>query len=535
MFIYMTLDNYDKLPYGIVYVHINKHNGKAYVGQTRQDPARRFKNESNGISSYASCKAFYRALKKYSWDGFETSILASAKTQIDLNWLEEYFINYYSALLPNGYNSVLQTPERVIFTQEVRDKISAANKRPTGKPAWNAFRIEMVEGRPHKKCGLCKRLLPTSNFSEIRKRRGVVLEQPKLNPRCRECNNAYSSKYVKYTRLTQEEKRTRLDAKNARISATISAKFKKDPEYKKKLRDAIKKSLVAVPVDSDKTTLVFDAGIEATAAGYQNTPIKKSIDSGKPYKGYVWKRMPDLEQDMASALGVSGINVLKSVAISDYKLDLKDPQLRGKMVIWKHEWLNRRKQVLNFLKPKLGLSTTIGARKCEFRPVDWTTARDFCEANHIQGAPQHSKLSLGAFYNNELVGLATFSSHHRNSNEIVLSRLCFKDDISVAGALSKFSKIATKHFNTAIYTWVHKTLSDGQSYVKAGWEVVNVLAPDYFYVSSQDGSVVSKQSRQKRLVNTPAGMTELEHATKDGFKRVYDCGKIKLVYSGNKY
>lgn len=199
--------------------------------------------------------------------------------------------------------------------------------------------------------------------------------------------------------------------------------------------------------------------------------------------------------------------------------------------IWEHEWRNRKNQVLNFIKPKLKLCQAIGARKCEFKSIDWPIAKAFCEDNHIQGAPQHSVLSIGAFHNNELLGLATFSKHHRNSKDIVLSRLCFKDGWVVPGALSKISSMAVRYFKHDIYTWVHKTLSDGKSYEKAGWSYVSELAPDYFYITKNGSKIVPKQARQKRVVNTPESMTELQHATEDELIRVYDCGKIKLKYT----
>jgi hypothetical protein len=198
--------------------------------------------------------------------------------------------------------------------------------------------------------------------------------------------------------------------------------------------------------------------------------------------------------------------------------------------IWDYEWRDRKKQVLNFLNPKLGLCKSIGARKCDFRPVGRSTAKQFCEDNHIQGAPAHSIYSLGIFYNNTLVGLATFSKHHRNSKDVVLSRLCFTDGIVVAGGLSKLSKIASQHFEQDIITWVHKTLSTGASYTKAGWEVVGELGPDYFYITQNGSKVIPKQSRTKKAAKTPENMTELQHAELDGLIRVYDCGKIRLVY-----
>ena len=79
-------------------------------------------------------------------------------------------------------------------------------------------------------------------------------------------------------------------------------------------------------------------------------------------------------------------------------------------------------------------------------------------------------------------------------------------------------------------TWVDLRFSDGSNWVKCGWEIVNKSKPDYFYYNSKNGKIVSKQSRQKRLVGTPTNVTEHEHALEEKLYRVYDCGKIKLKY-----
>jgi hypothetical protein len=201
--------------------------------------------------------------------------------------------------------------------------------------------------------------------------------------------------------------------------------------------------------------------------------------------------------------------------------------------IWEHEWLERKEQVLNFIKPKLGLSTKIGARKCNFKEISKKDAMEFCEKNHIQGGDKRSMLQIGAYYNDELVCVTTFAYHHRNNREIVLSRMCSKDGITVVGALSKMSRLALDKIGIPIYTWVHKTLSNGNSYIKSGWEVDSNVIPDYFYYNTRTKEVCSKQSRKKSRVKTPSNMTEAEHAELDNLVRIWDCGKIKLRYNGS--
>lgn len=77
-------------------------------------------------------------------------------------------------------------------------------------------------------------------------------------------------------------------------------------------------------------------------------------------------------------------------------------------------------------------------------------------------------------------------------------------------------------------SWADLRWSDGNGYIEAGWSIEDIIKPDYFYTNGT--KTFSKQSRAKKRQNTPAGMTEYEHAKKDGLYRVYDCGKIRFSY-----
>ena len=198
--------------------------------------------------------------------------------------------------------------------------------------------------------------------------------------------------------------------------------------------------------------------------------------------------------------------------------------------IFENEWVNRQSQVKSFLKSKLGKNSRyLYARKTEVREVPAVEAKRFLNEFHIQGACNF-KTALGLYNNNELVALLTVGLHHRNNIEWVLSRFVCREGVTVVGGLSKLTKVAVNKFGS-LSTWVDLRWSNGKSWISLGWELVNVLPPDYFYINTQDTRVItSKQSRKKSSVGTPEGMTELEHAKLDGFSRVWDCGKLKLVY-----
>lgn len=84
-----------------IYKHTNKINGKIYIGQTKQEPSRRWRN-GNG---YQKCPSFWRAIEKYGWDNFNHEILEIGSNQEWANERESYWISYYDSINEElGYN-----------------------------------------------------------------------------------------------------------------------------------------------------------------------------------------------------------------------------------------------------------------------------------------------------------------------------------------------------------------------------------------------------------------------------------------------
>jgi hypothetical protein len=197
--------------------------------------------------------------------------------------------------------------------------------------------------------------------------------------------------------------------------------------------------------------------------------------------------------------------------------------------IWEHWWQHRKEQVKIFITSALGKNRTVYGRKCKISEVSLTAGQDFLDRTHILGSSSRSFKAIGLLLNEELIGVATFSIHHRNNKELVLDRFACKEGITIVGGLSRISKFASSLFKKDLTSWADKSISEGNGYLKAGWIKEEVLPPDYFYYKNGKG-YVSKQSRQKRLVGTPRGMTEAEHAKLDGLHRIWDVGKIRFRY-----
>ena len=123
----------------LIYIITNDINDKVYIGQTTKSLEARIANHHNSFVSGAHTH-IYNAMRKYGWDKFHFAVLATAKTQEELDALEaEYIIKYDS--IRNGYNmipggrvnpmdsSIVKAKHKqVMQTEAVRSKISKTMK-----------------------------------------------------------------------------------------------------------------------------------------------------------------------------------------------------------------------------------------------------------------------------------------------------------------------------------------------------------------------------------------------------------------------
>lgn len=204
--------------------------------------------------------------------------------------------------------------------------------------------------------------------------------------------------------------------------------------------------------------------------------------------------------------------------------------------IWQHEWEERKEQVKSFLlsaihKNKLFLNPRDCDIKWSSEKEDIIVVHDFLEKYHIQGAVSTTKFAILTKHKEKLVAVATFAKHHRGKDIWTLSRFCSKTNYTIRGLLGKISTMAFEYLKQPLISWADYRLSNGKGYEKAGWQLEERLRPDYFYCNTSNGKVISKQSRQKKLVGTPDDMTEREHAISDGLMRIWDCGKLRYVFN----
>lgn len=110
-----------------VYQHLNKHNGKSYIGITSQKPEHRWRN-GKGYKNMI----FMNAINKYGWDSFDHLIIAENLTKDDAEKMEVMLISKLKTRDKNyGYNRAFGGGSNAKPTLATRKKIGSYHKGKT--------------------------------------------------------------------------------------------------------------------------------------------------------------------------------------------------------------------------------------------------------------------------------------------------------------------------------------------------------------------------------------------------------------------
>lgn len=204
--------------------------------------------------------------------------------------------------------------------------------------------------------------------------------------------------------------------------------------------------------------------------------------------------------------------------------------------IFEHTYMDRKNQVLNFLKSALNINSRIVyARKCQITNDD---ASDFIDKYHIQGKHNGVMRYFNLVYNDEILGTITAGKHHERGGDrgaCVLTRMVFKDGVTVTGGASKLFKrmalwVKEEGFSQII-SWSDTALTEGKVYPKLGFSLDAEYPPSYFYYDEKNRKYATKQSQRKTNKLRPNGVNIRDWNKTRGFYAIWDCGKKKWTYN----
>lgn len=186
----------------------------------------------------------------------------------------------------------------------------------------------------------------------------------------------------------------------------------------------------------------------------------------------------------------------------------------------------------------------IHSRKCLIKLCTTQEKETFLVQNHLLG-PDSSNVSIGAYYNDDLVAVMTFDNKRKmqvKQNDVdsyELKRFAIKNLHSIPGVANRMIKHFINSFKpTSIISFAEKTWTNGieeNLYSKNNFTKVADLRPDYKYFNRKEHKPIrlhkfqfGKQSLKKMFPNVfKDEKTEWEIMQECNYDRVWDCGKIK--------
>jgi hypothetical protein len=205
--------------------------------------------------------------------------------------------------------------------------------------------------------------------------------------------------------------------------------------------------------------------------------------------------------------------------------------------IWEDDWENKKDIIKSKIKHILKIKgSTIYARKCDLRVVDYKKTKDFLETNHLQGFCPY-KNSIGLWYKNELISICTFGSRKiSGESKTELLRFANKLNHHIPGGFTKILNYYIKNFNPVeLITFSDRCWSPEieNVYLLNGFEHMKTTKPNYFYIV--DKIRIHRYNYRKDILvkmGYDKNLTEREIMLDLGINRIYDCGqnKYKLVF-----
>lgn len=211
--------------------------------------------------------------------------------------------------------------------------------------------------------------------------------------------------------------------------------------------------------------------------------------------------------------------------------------------IFEDEWIYHKEIVLNRLKQILQVrsSLKIYPRNCKVKPIDSNIKNEFLEKFHLQGK-DISSINIGAFYNDKLVSVMTFSKpniskgNKINDNKKIyeLNRFCSDYEYHIPGIAGKLLSYFKKNFEwDEIFSYCDLRWSDGNLYYKLGFSLIGHTGINYWYWNPNKSVKRIHRFNLRKRDDEPEDISEMTLRQLEGYEIIWDCGNLKFLMSKN--
>lgn len=227
------------------------------------------------------------------------------------------------------------------------------------------------------------------------------------------------------------------------------------------------------------------------------------------------------------------LNKLKRCEVAGFRL----------ITIFENEFDNKKDLMFSRLDSilNLGNKKIIYARKCNIKCIKSTDANNFLKNNHLQFAGR-ANIHLGAFYNDDLVAVMSFSKKNiskgfKGEDGIwELNRFATNKDCRVVGIASKLLVYFERNYDwKEIFSFADRRWSVGDVYIKLGFNLETVVKPNYWYFkpNTSKPELDYRYSHRKTKERDIMEWTEFKNRKIEGYDWIWDCGYLKFVKRRN--
>ncbi len=192
------------------------------------------------------------------------------------------------------------------------------------------------------------------------------------------------------------------------------------------------------------------------------------------------------------------------VELSDSKILISTDAFSVKF--WNVDWSQKNKIILSRISALLGKTNKIHGRNCTIKSIDKKQAEEFLNQNHLLGFA-NSYHKFGLYFKDELMAVATFSKGRKmnrlpsDKKSFELVRFANKNFTIVVGGLSKL----LNHFVELktpgdIMTYIDKEWSEGKSFIKLGFVILEETEPLDFYIENDKKYLVKHQMDESKNI-----------------------------------
>lgn len=196
--------------------------------------------------------------------------------------------------------------------------------------------------------------------------------------------------------------------------------------------------------------------------------------------------------------------------------------------VW--DWDDEQK-VINLLKKR----ETIYARNCIVKEVNKEDAQIFLNDNHLQGYVK-DEVSLGLYYNDNLVSIMTFGKPRYNRNyDYELLRYCSIYNV-IGGANKLFSHFIDTFEHIKVISYCDLSKFSGKVYENLGFTLLRINKPSkHWYNIKTKQHITDNLLRQRGFdqlfkTNYGKGTSNEELMLQHKFVEVYDCGQASYKF-----